>query len=169
MAVSIVLATGFLRGVPRSSSQRISSVSMKRQSLRFPSPRGCAGTWPNLAQRTSVLLSVRRTCAASSAFKKCLLLLYVRASATLSFALTSFESRACSPPYSVVETRCASVIGTSEVRIRSRTLKLLPGTRNCPMKIRQRARCASPTYLLELNACLKRDTARRAIPSKSDA
>ena len=60
MAVSIVLATGFLRGVPRSSSQQINSVSMNRHSLRFPSPNGWAGTCPSRAHLTSVRLSIHQ-------------------------------------------------------------------------------------------------------------
>jgi hypothetical protein len=40
---------------------------MKRQSLRFPSPRGWAGTCPSRAHRIKVRLSIRIRAAASVA------------------------------------------------------------------------------------------------------
>lgn len=58
------------------STQSSSSCSRKRHSLRFPSPNGCAGTYPMRAQRTSVRLSIFKTSAASLGFKSCWLIFH---------------------------------------------------------------------------------------------
>ena len=67
MAVSMLRAGGRLWTVERWTNHSRSSASIKRQSLRFPSPRGWAGTYPSRAQRIRVRLSIRMRAAASVA------------------------------------------------------------------------------------------------------
>src|ERR1700722_9034143 len=48
------------------STQSSSSCSRNRHNLRFPSPRGCAGTYPRRAHATRVRGAIWRICAAAS-------------------------------------------------------------------------------------------------------
>jgi hypothetical protein len=64
MAVFMVLACGLFLSHSRASTHSRSSRSRKRHNFRFPSPSGCAGTYPRRAQRMRVRL--RAICEAAT-------------------------------------------------------------------------------------------------------
>lgn len=130
MAESMLRAGGrFWTWVRCSNQSRISS-SINRQRRRFPSPSGCAGTWPSRAQQMSVRLSIRRMAAASLASRIFMRRLFDEAVSVDSFGILELisEFRTRTPVFLVFQTTNAASVanqfGSSPIKCHS---GIIPG------------------------------------------